>query len=321
MFVLGIQGSPKVQGSTSILLSQFLAEAERLGSRTYNLQVAGKNIHPCLECTNCEREGFCKISDDMDDVYFLLRQADVIVMATPIFFYSVPAQLKALIDRGQTLWARKYVHKLKDPGEKWRVGFLLALGATKGENLFEGLSLTAKYFFDAVGARYEGSLTFRKIERPGDIKKHPTALKETKEKVSLLLSPFLNRKRILFICKENSCRSQMASAFTQYYAGDKVEVESAGSKPAKKISDMMVEVMKEKGLDLAFRRTKSINEVLSYTKPDLIVSMGCEEECPYFPDIPRKDWNLPNPVDKPIDYMRKVRDEVEERVKDLIEAI
>jgi protein-tyrosine-phosphatase len=113
----------------------------------------------------------------------------------------------------------------------------------------------------------------------------------------------------------------MASAFAQFYAGDKVEAESAGSKPAKKISDLMVEVMKEKGFDMAFRRTKSINEVLSHTKPDLIVSMGCEEECPYFPDIPRKDWDLPDPADKPIDFMRKVRDEIEERVKDLIETI
>jgi len=321
MFVLGIQGSPQKNGNTSILLSHFLDEAERLGSRTYHLYVTAKNIHPCVGCGVCEKEGFCTISDDMSEVYSLLRQADIIVIATPVFFYSVPAQLKALIDRSQTLWARKYIHKLKDPGEKWKGGFLLALGATKGKNLFEGLSLTTKYFFDAVGARFNGRLTFRQIEKIGDIEKHLTALRKAKEKASLLISPFLNRKKVLFICKENRCRSQMASAFTKYYGGERIDAESAGSNPGQKVNDLMVEVMKEKGFDMAFQRPKSINEVLSHTRPDLIVSMGCEEGCLFFPDTPVQDWNLPDPADKLINFMRKVRDEIEERVKNMIETI
>ena len=162
----------------------------------------------------------------MHEIYPLLRKADLIVMASPMFFYSVPAQLKALIDRAQVLWARKYMLKLDDPGRKWRRGFLLALGATKGKNLFEGASLTAKYFFDAVGAGFDGSLTFRQIEKPGDIEKHPTAVMDAKEKAGELVKPSLNRKRVLFVCRENACRSQMASAFAQHYAGDRIEVTS-----------------------------------------------------------------------------------------------
>ena len=318
MFVLGLQGSPRKNGNTSILLASFLAEAERLGAQTYNLAVADKRVTPCQECGACEREGFCSINDNMQEIYPLLWQADFIVMATPVFFYGSPAQLKALIDRSQTLWSRRYIHKLTDPGRKWRHGFLLDLGATKGKNLFKGVTLTAKYFFDAVGASFDGSLTYRQIEGPGDIAKHPTALTDVKEKTIKLIAPFLNRKKILFICRENACRSQMASAFARYYAGDRIEAESAGSQPASEINMLMVEVMKEKGIDMAFRRTKSIEEVSGYMKPDSIISMGCGEECPYIHGVPMQDWNLPDPSDKPINFMREVRDEIVKRVEKLI---
>jgi len=321
MFILGLQGSPLKNGNTSILLSSFLEEAERLGSQVYNLEVCDKEIAPCQGCRFCEKKGYCAINDDMEEICFLLRRADIIVMATPIFFYGVPSQLKALIDRSQTMWSRKYIHRLNDPGQKWRVGFLLSLGATKGKNLFEGVSLTARYFFDAIGAQYSGSLTFRQIEEPGAIKAHPTALKEAKEKAAILIRPFLDRKKVLFVCKENSCRSQMASAFTRYYAGDRIEVESASSEPAEKVNDLMVEVMKEKGIDMAFRRPQSIINAARYMKPDLIITMGCEEACPFFSDSPNQDWNLPDPADKTVAFMRDVRDDIEQRVKKLIETL
>lgn len=320
MFILGLQGSPRRNGNSSILLSSFLTEAERLGARTYRLEVAQKQIHPCIGCGHCEKHGFCVIKDDMTDVYALLRRADLIVMATPIFFYNVPAQLKALIDRSQTLWSRRYVHKLSDPGRKWRSGFFLAVGATKGKNLFEGVTLTARYFFDAVGARYDGSLTFPKIEEAGKIAQHPTALEDAKEKVASLVKPFLKRKKVLFVCTENSCRSQMASAFAQFYAGDRIEVESAGSSPAKKVNEVMVQVMQERGIDMAFRKPKSTESVVSSMAPELVISMGCEKGCPFFPDAPYQDWNLPDPANKPIDVMRATRDTIEEKVRSLIET-
>lgn len=319
MFVLGLQGSPRTKGNTSILLSNFLAEAERLGARTQHMDVARKNISPCQECGTCEKEGFCSIDDYMQQIYSLLRQADIIVMATPIFFYGFTAQMKALIDRSQALWARRYVLKLVDPGQKWRRGFLLSLGATKGKNLFDGVSLTAKYFFDAVGASFDGSLTYRQIEKAGEIKKHSTALTDAKEKARDLVTPLINRKKILFVCTENACRSQMASAFAQYHAGDEIEVESAGSAPAQQINPLMDEVMSEKGIDMAFRKPKSIQEAAQVVKPDLIISMGCEEACPHFPGARNQEWAVPDPAGKPIEFMRKVRDDVEKRVRRLIE--
>ena len=234
MFVLGLQGSPRLKGNTAALLSSFLDEAQRLGARTLRLDASRKNISPCQECGTCEREGFCPLDDDMQEVFSLLREADIIVMATPVFFYGATAQLKILIDRSQTLWARKYMHKLVDPGRNWRRGLLLSVGATKGQNLFDGIILTAKYFFDAVGASFDDSLTYRRIEKSGEITKHPTALAEAKEKARALVTPLLDRKKILFVCEDNASLSQMASAFTQHYAGNRIEVESGGASPAER---------------------------------------------------------------------------------------
>jgi len=243
MFVLGLQGSPRLKGNTAALLSSFLDEAQRLGARTLRLDASRKNISPCQECGTCEREGFCPIDDDMQEVFSLLREADIIVMATPVFFYGATAQLKILIDRSQTLWARKYVHKLVDPGRNRRRGLLLSVGATKGENLFDGIILTARYFFDAVGASFEDSLTYRQIEKAGEIAEHPTALSEAKEKARALVTPLLDRKKILFVCEDNASLSQMASAFTQHHAGSRIEVESGGASPAEKLDSLMAEVM------------------------------------------------------------------------------
>ncbi len=198
MYLLGIQGSPRKQGNSSTLLSAFLGEAQQLGSETFTLDVASKKIHPCIGCCNCEREGFCALHDEMQEVYPLLWKADIIVVATPIFFYNVPAQLKALIDRCQTLWSRKYIHKISDPGHQWRKGYVLSVGATKGKNLFEGLTLTMKYFFDAVGACYSESLTFRSIDQPGEITKHPTALKDAREKADLFSETFSREEKDSF---------------------------------------------------------------------------------------------------------------------------
>lgn len=319
MFVLGLQGSPRKKGNTNFLLSTFMTEAEKLGAHTHIIEADKKNILPCKEYIVCEKKGFCPIDDDMkNEIYTLIRRADVIVAASPIFFYNVTAQLKALIDRCQTLWARKYKLNLIDPGRKTRRGYLLSVGATKGKNLFEGIHLTMQYFFDAVGAGYDGSLTYRRIENKGDMENHPTVRNEVKEAVDSLLKPLLGRKKILFACRENACRSQMASAFTQYLAGDKIEVSSGGNNPSEKINPVMVEVMEEKGIDMAFRKPGSIETVLAESQPDITITMGCNVECPFIPGAEKLEWDLPDPSGKPIEFMRNVRDDIEQRVVNLI---
>lgn len=319
MLVLGLQGSPRKKGNTQYLLSTFMNEAEKSGARTHVIQVAEKNIVPCKEYIVCEKKGFCPIDDDMaTEIYALLRQADVVVAATPVFFYNATAQLKALIDRSQTLWARKYKLHLTDPGRQTRRGFLLAVGATRGKNLFEGLELTAKYFFDAIGADFGGSLTYRQIEHKGDMEKHPTVSADVRQAAADLLKPLLGRRTVLFAGCSGAGRSQMAAAFCQLLAGDRIEALCGGFAPADKIHPLVVEAMKEKGIDMAFRTPRSIQSVLSEQPPGQIVFMDEKASGGDRPGANDRVWSLPDPPDPDIDFFRRIRDDIEQKVKELI---
>ena len=322
MLVLGLKGSPRKKGNTNYLISAFMDAVEKSGAQTLTIDVTRKNIIPCKEYTVCEKKGFCPIDDDVkDEIYPLLRRAEVVVVASPIFFYNMSAQLKAVVDRCQMFWARKYRFKLKDPAANMRRGFLLSVAATKGKNLFEGLQLTTQYFFDAIWAKFEGSLTYRGIEGPKDLAAHPTVLQDVEKAVESILKPFEGRKKVLFACRENACRSQMAGAFAQSLAGDRLEVIKGGSEPAEKVNPDMVKVMHEKKIDMGFRIPQSFDEALSHEKPDIIITMGCKEPCPKVSDARRLDWDLPDPAGKPIEFMRDVRDDIEKRVTDLIKNI
>jgi multimeric flavodoxin WrbA len=126
----------------------------------------------------------------MQKVYPRLLESDVVILASPIFFYGVTAWAKALIDRSQAFWARKYL--LKDPSlgkeGKKRKGFFISVGATKGPRVFEGAVLTVKYFFDVLNAEYLGELVYRGVEAKGDILKHPEALQQAFEAGKRLVS-------------------------------------------------------------------------------------------------------------------------------------
>ena len=321
MNFLGLQGSPR-KGNTRFLLSEFMNAAEKLGAAVATVDVREKNILPCTECRVCETCGFCPIDDDMTaEVYTLLREADIVVMAAPVFFYSVPAQLKALIDRSQTLWARRYRLGLEDSGSRRRKGFLLSLGATRGKKLFDGIRLTARYFFDAVGARFEGDLVYRGIEHLGDMEKQEGAAADIEKAVQELLHPFRFRKKVLFVCTDNASRSQMASAFAQRLFGDRLDCLSAGSRPANQVDPAMVATMAEIGMDMAFRRTRSLNAVLQTGVPDIAVVMGPGESCTPVPGTVRQDWNIPDPAGGTLDAMRRVRDQIEQQVIERIAHI
>jgi arsenate reductase (thioredoxin) len=321
MRVLGLQGSPRRTGNTSFLLASFMEEAERLGAQTRTIAVDKKHIVPCKEYTVCEKKGYCPIEDDMaSEIYPALRWADVIVAASPVFFYNVTAQLKALIDRSQTLWARKYRLKLRDPGASMRRGCLLALGATKGKSLFDGVRLTAKYFFDAVDARFEDTLEYRGIEKLNDLAKRPDVLSEINACAARMLSPFQNRKKILFVDRENAGLSQMAAAFAMNLAGEKLEVYTGGTAPAETLNPLMVSVMAEVGLDLAFHAPVSVSSALLEGSPEQVIPLGGVDGFPDVPGARVTPWDIPDPAGESITDMRTARDRIEKRVAELIVA-
>ena len=181
--VLGIFGSPRKGGNTDLLLEEALKGAIQEGAQVERIHLADLHVLPCKECHGCDRTGECIVEDDMQAIYPKLMEADIVFLASPIFFYGITGWAKALVDRSQAIWVRKYL--LKDPSfsteVKKRKGFFISVGATKGQKLFEGAILTVKYFFDAIHAEYAGDLLVRGLDAKGDILKQPDALRQAFE--------------------------------------------------------------------------------------------------------------------------------------------
>jgi len=184
--VLGIMGSPRIKGNTELLLDEALEGARSQQAEVEKIVVDKLKITPCREYYGCLQDGNCVIRDDMDDIYPKLLGADAIIVASPIFFYAVSAQMLAFISRCQALWARKYV--LKNMDVPLRKGAFIAVGATRGKNLFEGPILTVKYFFKAINVEYADELLIRGVDKRGEIKEHPTALADAFEVGKRLVS-------------------------------------------------------------------------------------------------------------------------------------
>src|SRR4030042_1999123 len=128
------------------------------------------------------------------------------------------------------------------------------------------------------------------------------------------------KKKIIFVCVENARRSQMAEGFAEALGQGKLEVYSAGSSPSSQIDPFVIEVMKEKGIDLGTKRPKSLNE-LPPVEMDYLVTMGCEETCPAVLAKKVIQWEIPDPKGKSIDDIRKIRDMLEAKVKMLLEEV
>jgi arsenate reductase len=124
-------------------------------------------------------------------------------------------------------------------------------------------------------------------------------------------------KRVLFICVENSNRSQMAEAFARMFGEGRVEAYSAGSRPSGRVHPKAVEAMRELGYDLEQHRSKGLWE-LPDVEFDVAVTMGCGDECPALRAKRREDWNIPCPKAMPPEQFWAVRDEIKEKVKELL---
>jgi len=175
--VLGIAGSPRRGGNTDLLLAEVMKGAASRGAEVKTIVLNDLKVTPCQHCDACLEAGKCRIDDDMQMVYRELEAADRIVLASPIQFMGVTAQMKAMIDRCQALWARKYVLKLPPLGDRWqRKGFFVSVGGRKIANLFEPTLVMIKTLFRILDITYAGELLFPGIDEKGAIAKHPDAL-------------------------------------------------------------------------------------------------------------------------------------------------
>jgi protein-tyrosine-phosphatase len=130
----------------------------------------------------------------------------------------------------------------------------------------------------------------------------------------------LSVKRVVFVCVENSNRSQMAEAFARIHGGDKVEAYSAGSRPSGRINPKAVEDMREIGYDLGCHRSKGLDE-LAGVEFDVAVTMGCGDQCPLLQARRRMDWQIPDPREMPPEQFREVLALIKAKVKELLQSL
>ncbi len=128
-------------------------------------------------------------------------------------------------------------------------------------------------------------------------------------------------RRVLFVCVENSNRSQMAQAFARIHGGEHIEAYSAGSKPSGIVNPRAIEAMRARGYDLSSHTSKSLDDLPADVEWDFVATMGCGDECPLLHARRREDWNLPDPKHLPPEEFAQVRDEIESRVKAMLNTL
>ena len=169
-----------------MLLDAALEGVMEAGAVADKIAVGELEMSGCIECNDCLETGECTIVDDMGKVYMALEKADRVIIASPIFFMGLPAQIKAVIDRCQQYWALRYVLNEDFPREKGapeRQGVFIGIGATSGEKLFDGTILTLKYFFDAIAAKplTDRYVLVKGIDEKGEISQRPDVIESARE--------------------------------------------------------------------------------------------------------------------------------------------
>jgi len=178
--ILAIYGSPRRNGNTTTLLRKAVEGAREEGAQVNEIVLRDLKMSPCLEIYGCKKTGRCVIQDDFQPVYDQLLECNGFMLASPIFFYTVSALTKILMDRCQSLWVKKYWLEKTPIGKRelTRKGLFISVGATRGKRLFDGALLTVRYFFDPLDMELWRSLLYRGLDFEGDVDKFPEYLEE-----------------------------------------------------------------------------------------------------------------------------------------------
>jgi arsenate reductase (thioredoxin) len=186
------------------------------------------------------------------------------------------------------------------------------------------LGLKEMYLLTETAEKYFEKKGFNRIERDNA----PEAIKQSKEfshlcpSSAVVMKKDINKKKkLLFVCIENSNRSQMSQAFAKIIGGDKVEAYSAGSKPSGIVNPKAIAAMKELGYDLSKHDSKSLQEVEQFAPFDAVVTMGCGDACPWMPAKKFIDWQIPDPKHMESQEFNKVRDYIKDKVAELLQTV
>ncbi len=193
MKVLALNGSPRKGGNTDILLQEALGGVKEMNGDVMVYHLNSMSLTPCQQCSECDDSGHCVIDDDMQSIYSDIITADRIIVASPIFFFSVSAQLKILIDRCQPFWSQKYIHKKPIPeGPFGRKGLLVLVGGMKQIGKNEGYhcaEVVVRAFFRSINVPQHTTMMYDNIDEKGAVKNHPTALRDVHAAGKLLADP------------------------------------------------------------------------------------------------------------------------------------
>ena len=178
--IIAIYGSPRRRGNTALLLQKAVQGARASGDMVDEVILRDLKMSPCLEIYGCKETGRCVIQDDFQILYDQVLASNGIMLASPIFFYTVSAHTKIFMDRCQSLWVKKYWLDKRTYGEEEskRKALFISVGATKGKKLFDGVLLSIRYFLDALDATLDQALVLRGLDFEGDVLKHPKYLEE-----------------------------------------------------------------------------------------------------------------------------------------------
>jgi multimeric flavodoxin WrbA len=182
--IVAIYGSPRRNGNTTALLKKAVDGARDAGAQVDEIVLRDLKISPCLEIYACKKDGECAIKDDFQNVRARILSSRGLMIASPVFFYTVSSHVKMLMDRCQSLWVKKYWVEGVQPGQRppQRKGLVVAVGATKGKKLFDGMLLTMKYFFNVLDMELWNPMLFRSLDAEGDVLKYPQYLDQAYER-------------------------------------------------------------------------------------------------------------------------------------------
>ena len=177
LVVLGISGSPRLGGNSEILLDRVLEGAQSVGAIVEKIILNNLEIAPCQSCDLAPTDENCLVNDDMQMIYAQIKEADIIIISSPIFFGSLTAQVKIMIDRFQCFWRAKHFLKL-DIDSKSKTGTFLCIQAMHKKNHFRNAEEIVRNFFATVGVKYEEGIACEGIDEKGSIAKKPKVLEQ-----------------------------------------------------------------------------------------------------------------------------------------------
>ena len=188
--VLGISGSPRRHGNTETLLDSFLDGAQEAGASVEKVVLRDLDYTPCKGCNACHKTGECIVQDDAITLFDKILAADCIAVASPIYSMGITAELKGLIDRGQYLWARKFILKtlyFSNDHIKRHKGLFISTAGLSWDNVFDAAFPAITAFFNGTGFEYYDNIIANRMDEHGGIKNHPTALKDAFDKGQMVV--------------------------------------------------------------------------------------------------------------------------------------